>query len=166
MRSIFGGIPLFKGEILMDSLPVQKINHCQRAQGIAWVPQAHDGIFGFSVLDMVLMGLAPTIGGFSVSGKQGSLEATEQMGKVGILHLAKRRWDKLSGGGSQLALIARAIVQQPRLLLMDEPASSLDFGYQIPILETLAQLKNNGMTMLSRLIIRSMQTPLPTALSR
>ncbi len=148
MRSILGVIPLLKGEILLDSLPVQTLSHRQRAQAIAWVPQAHDGIFAFSVLDMVLMGLAPTIGAFSVPGKQERLKATEQLEKLGILHLATRRWNTLSGGERQLALIARALVQQPRLLLLDEPASSLDFGHQIQLLDTLAQLKNNGMTML------------------
>lgn len=148
MRSILGVIPLLKGEILLDSLSVQTLSHRQRAQAIAWVPQAHDGIFAFSVLDMVLMGLAPTIGAFSVPGKQERLKATEQLEKLGILHLAARRWNTLSGGERQLALIARALVQQPRLLLLDEPASSLDFGHQIQLLDTLAQLKNNGMTML------------------
>lgn len=148
MRSILGVIPLLKGEILLDSLSVQTLSHRQRAQAIALVPQAHDGIFAFSVLDMVLMGLAPTIGAFSVPGKQERLKATEQLEKLGILHLATRRWNTLSGGERQLALIARALVQQPRLLLLDEPASSLDFGHQIQLLDTLAQLKNNGMTML------------------
>ena len=144
MRSILGVIPLLKGEILLDSLSVQTLSHRQRAQAIAWVPQAHDGIFAFSVLDMVLMGLAPTIGAFSVPGKQERLKATEQLEKLGILHLAARRWNTLSGGERQLALIARALVQQPRLLLLDEPASSLDFGHQIQLLDTLAQLKNNA----------------------
>ena len=103
MRSILGVIPLLKGEILLDSLPVQTLSHRQRAQAIAWVPQAHDGIFAFSVLDMVLMGLAPTIGAFSVPGKQERLKATEQLEKLGILHLATRRWNTLSGGERQLA---------------------------------------------------------------
>ncbi|MXS51085.1 ATP-binding cassette domain-containing protein, partial [Escherichia coli] len=83
MRSILGVIPLLKGEILLDSLSVQTLSHRQRAQAIAWVPQAHDGIFAFSVLDMVLMGLAPTIGAFSVPGKQERLKATEQLEKLG-----------------------------------------------------------------------------------
>ncbi len=78
---------------------------------------------------------------FSVPGKQERLKATEQLEKLGILHLATRRWNTLSGGERQLALIARALVQQPRLLLLDEPASSLDFGHQIQLLDTLAQLK-------------------------
>lgn len=140
MRSILGVIPLLKGEILLDSLPVQTLSHSQRAQAIAWVPQAHDGIFAFSVLDMVLMGLAPHRRFFR-PGKQERLKATEQLEKLGILHLATRRWNTLSGGERQLTLIARALVQQPRLLLLDEPASSLDFGHQIQLLDTLAQLK-------------------------
>lgn len=74
--------------------------------------------------------------------------ATEQLDKMGISHLAARRWNTLSGGERQLALIARALVQQPRLLLLDEPASSLDFGHQIQLLDTLTQLKSSGMTML------------------
>lgn len=61
---------------------MQTLSHRQRAQAIAWVPQAHDGIFAFSVLDMVLMGLAPAIGAFSVPGKQERLKATNA-GKAG-----------------------------------------------------------------------------------
>lgn len=148
MRTILGVIPLSGGEILLDGVPVQKLSHHQRAQAIAWVPQAHDGVFAFSVLDMVLMGLTPIMGTFSVPGKQERLKATEQLEKLGISHLATRRWNTLSGGERQMALIARALLQQPRLLLLDEPASSLDFGHQIQLLDTLAQLKNNGMTML------------------
>ncbi|MFQ7388314.1 MAG: ABC transporter ATP-binding protein [Escherichia sp.] len=147
MRSILGVIPLLKGEILLDSLSVQTLSHRQRA-GYCLGAAGYDSIFAFSVLDMVLMGQAPTIGAFSVPGKQERLKATEQLEKLGILHLAARRWNTLSGGERQLALIARALVQQPRLLLLDEPASSLDFGHQIQLLDTLAQLKNNGMTML------------------
>lgn len=141
MRTILGVIPLSGGEILLDGVPVQKLSHHQRAQAIALVPQAHDGVFAFSVLDMVLMGLTPIMGTFSVPGKQERLKATEQLERLGISHLATRRWNTLSGGERQMALIARALLQQPRLLLLDEPASSLDFGHQIQLLDTPAQLK-------------------------
>lgn len=148
MRTLLGVIPLLSGEILLEGRPGSQLSHRQRAQSIAWVPQAHDGVFAFSVLDMVLMGLAPAIGAFSVPGKRERLAATAQLEKLGIVHLAARRWNTLSGGERQLALIARALIQQPRLLLLDEPASSLDFGHQIHLLDTLAQLKGSGMTML------------------
>ncbi|WDB72520.1 ABC transporter ATP-binding protein [Escherichia albertii] len=148
MRTILGAIPLLSGEILLDGISIQKMSPRQRAQSIAWVPQAQDGIFAFSVLDMVLMGLAPAMGAFAVPGKRERVIATEQLDKMGISHLAARRWNTLSGGERQLALIARALVQQPRLLLLDEPASSLDFGHQIQLLDTLTQLKSDGMTML------------------
>lgn len=65
-----------------------------------------------------------------------------------IAHLAKRQYPSLSGGERQLVLIARALIQQPTLLIMDEPAASLDFGHQITLLERIRTLKKEGMTVL------------------
>ena len=131
MRSILGVIPLLKGEILLDSLPVQTLSHRQRAQAIAWVPQAHDGIFAFSVLDMVLMGLAPTIGAFSVPGKQERLKATEQLEKLGILHLAARRWLCSTRPSSVRRSTAAITGSASRLSSWDVAATSLSCGRKV-----------------------------------
>lgn len=67
---------------------------------------------------------------------------------MGIAHLAQRSYSCLSGGEKQLVLIARALVQQPGLLIMDEPAASLDFGNQIKLLNKIEQLRERGITVL------------------
>lgn len=147
MRSILGLLPLRDGQILIDGLPVTQLSSRERARTIAWVPQAHDGAFAFSVLDMVLMGLSPYIGTFTQPARSDRSSALAQLEALGIAHLAGRNWATLSGGERQLTLIARALVQRPRLLLLDEPASSLDFGHQIRLLDTLRQLRQTGVTL-------------------
>lgn len=148
MRTILGVLPLLGGEISLDGALVARLSDRERATAIAWVPQAHDGVFAFSVLDMVMMGCTPRMAAFAVPGAHERERGYQQLKTLGISHLAARRWNTLSGGERQLALIARALVQQPRLLLLDEPASSLDFGHQIHLLDTLKSLKQSGMTLL------------------
>lgn len=148
MRSILGVIPLSGGEILLDNVAVHQYSCRQRAGVIAWVPQAHDGVFAFTVLDMVVMGLTTRMTAFAVPGVKEHEMARRQLNVLGITHLAQRRWNTLSGGERQLTLIARALAQRPRLLLLDEPASSLDFGHQIRLLDTLMTLKKTGIGLL------------------
>ncbi|BBV16843.1 MULTISPECIES: ABC transporter ATP-binding protein [Citrobacter] len=148
MRTILGVLSPLHGDILLDGVAINHLSDRQRAAAIAWVPQAHDGAFAFTALDMVMMGLAPQLAAFAVPGAKERENAHQQMTMLGISHLAPRRWNTLSGGERQLVLIARALAQRPRLLLLDEPASSLDFGHQIRLLDTLVTLKNSGMALL------------------
>ncbi|MDQ2229600.1 ABC transporter ATP-binding protein [Citrobacter portucalensis] len=148
MRTILGVLSPLHGDILLDGVAINHLSDRQRAAAIAWVPQAHDGTFAFTALDMVMMGLAPQLAAFAVPGAKERENAHQKMTMLGISHLAPRRWNTLSGGERQLVLIARALAQCPRLLLLDEPASSLDFGHQIRLLDTLVTLKNSGMALL------------------
>ncbi len=148
MRSILGLLKLHGGEITLDGTAIGRMSSRQRANAIAWVPQAHDGAFAFSVIDMVLMGRSPHLNTFTQPAPRDREIALAQLSSFGIAHLAERSWSTLSGGERQLTLIARALVQQPRLLLLDEPASSLDFGHQIRLLDALRQLRQRGVTLL------------------
>ena len=148
MRTILGVLQPLAGQITLDGIAVNHLSDRERAAAIAWVPQAHDGAFAFTALDMVMMGLAPQMAAFAVPGVKERDIALEQLDVLAIPHLALRRWNTLSGGERQLVLISRALAQRPRLLLLDEPASSLDFGHQIRLLDTLVTLKNSGMALL------------------
>lgn len=148
MRSILGLLPLCAGQVLIDNVDIRQMRARERARAIAWVPQAHDSVFTFHVLDMVLMGLSPNISTFSQPSRRERDIALAQLDILGIAHLASRSYATLSGGERQLTLIARALAQQSRLLLLDEPASSLDFGHQIRLLDTLQHLRQRGITLL------------------
>ena len=112
------------------------------ARRIAYVPQSAPVAFAFSVLQVVLMGRAPHLGLLGFEGEADLQSARQAMQMTGIQHLADRRLDQLSGGEQQRVLIARAICQQPRILLLDEPTAALDLAHQVRIMDVLERLKN------------------------
>lgn len=116
------------------------------ARRIGYVPQYNEVAFPFTVLDFVTMGRAPHLSMFASPGAKDIELAKESLAMVGISYLTERPVSSLSGGQSQMVLIARALVQQPALLLMDEPTSHLDFGNQILVLETVQRLASLGMS--------------------
>jgi len=116
------------------------------ARNIGYVPQQNEVVFPFTVLDFVVMGRAPHLSMFASPGAEDIKLAKDSLAMVGISDLAERPVAKLSGGQSQMVLIARALVQKPALLLLDEPTSHLDFGNQILVLETVQKLASLGMS--------------------
>ncbi|AKB49747.1 Iron(III) ABC transporter, ATP-binding protein [Methanosarcina barkeri str. Wiesmoor] len=118
------------------------------ARHIGYVPQQNEVVFPFTVLDFVVMGRAPHLSMFASPGAEDIKLAKESLAMVGISDLAERPVANLSGGQSQMVLIARALVQKPALLLLDEPTSHLDFGNQVLVLETVQKLASLGMSII------------------
>lgn len=128
------------GETLIDDKPLKKIPQKELWKRIGYVPQAHKMVFGFSIEDLVVMGRAPYISALSKPRKEDYEKAHEALNEVGILHLAEKSCNEVSGGELQLALIARTLVSNPDILILDEPESHLDIQKQVVILETLKRL--------------------------
>lgn len=128
------------GQTLIDNVPLAKVSQKELWKKIGYVPQAHKMVFGFSIEDLVVMGRAPYIGSLSKPRKEDYEKAHEALNEVGIVHLAKKSCNEVSGGELQLALIARTLVSNPEILILDEPESHLDVQKQVVILETLKRL--------------------------
>lgn len=132
------------GQIRIAGQPLETLTPLSLAALVGYVPQSVECRFGFSVLDMVLMGCQPRLGLFGTPGRREQKRARQILGWLGLEALAAQPVNRISGGERQLVLIARALLQAPQLLVMDEPAASLDFGNQIRLLEQVKRLKQWG----------------------
>lgn len=143
-RCILGLLKPSAGQTLVDGEPITGMTAVALAKKIAYIPQSHHPAFNYSVLDMVLMGATAQLGGLSSPGQKQIQQAEAALERLGILHLKDRGYSNISGGERQLTLIARAIMQQAKILVMDEPSASLDFGNRIRVMQTVLQLTKEG----------------------
>jgi len=132
------------GSVSIDGDNILRLSAQALARKIAYIPQSHNPVFNFSVLDMVLMGTTAQLGSFSSPGKEHTALALNALERLGIADLAQRSYGNISGGERQLTLIARAIAQQAKILVMDEPSASLDFGNRIKVMQTVRSLIEDG----------------------
>jgi iron complex transport system ATP-binding protein len=147
LRCISGALGLNGGRVLLDGRDSASLDVTERARIIGFVFQEHTIAFPFSVLEVVRMGRTPYLGLFATPSSRDTEIAEEALRTVGLWHLRDRPYTQVSGGERQLALIARALTQNPRLLLLDEPTSHLDFGNQILILRIVRRLvRERGLT--------------------
>ena len=148
LRTLLGLLAPLAGAVRVRGQSVAAWPRAAFAQQVGYVPQAQAGVFAFTVEEVVLMGRAARIGRFAAPGAQDRLIARQCLELLGIVHLRASSYTAISGGERQLALIARALAQQPTLLVMDEPTASLDFGNQIRVLEHIERLRAGGMAVL------------------
>ena len=148
LKTVLGLLPALGGSVLMDGHETGGMGERERARLMGYIPQSHTPPFPFTVRDVVLMGRTPYLNFGRVMGREDERIARECMARLSIEGLADVPYTELSGGQQQLALIARALVQQPRLLVMDEPTASLDFGNQQIALRQMRYLTRDGMAVL------------------
>lgn len=147
-RCILGLNEGYAGSIAVDGSEVRSLTPRQVSHRIAYIPQVHYPAFQYSVLEMVLMGTTHRLSLAGAPGKEETADALAALRTLGIEHLSQRDYGRLSGGEQQMVLIARALVQQTKLLLMDEPTASLDYGNQLRVLSAVRALARDGYTVL------------------
>lgn len=132
------------GSIRLCGRQLSDIKEKEIAALVGFVPQLHTPSFDYRVLDFVLMGRAPKTGTFSRPSAADEALCMDVLKSMGIDHLAEKSYLNLSGGERQQLLIARAIVQEPEVILFDEPTAHLDFGNQQRVLKRVRQMAEDG----------------------
>lgn len=144
-RTLLGLLPPRAGRVLLDGRDLARWPRQDLARRLAYIPQAHAGVFPYTALDVVLMGRTPHIGRFAAPGRRDRAVAGAALDRLGIAHLAEADYTRLSGGQRQLVLLARALAQEAAYLVLDEPTASLDFGNQVLVLGELRKLRAAGL---------------------
>ena len=147
LRLLLGVLPPQLGTIRMAGRPLHDYSRSERGQLLGLVPQDEHIPFDFSVLEYVLLGRAPYLGPLAMPGERDHQVAMDALKTTGLDHLQDRPLPKLSGGERQLAVVARALAQQPRILLLDEPAAHLDLSNKNRLLSIMRDLVAGGVTL-------------------
>lgn len=146
---MLGVLPLSNGQISLGNRNVKNMKPSDVAKIAAYIPQSHEKPFPYKAIDIVLMGRTAHTATFSPPTPADRKIAEEALEKVGITEFRDRPYTQLSGGETQLVLVARALAQQTPILIMDEPTAHLDFRNELNFLETIVNLvKGSGLTII------------------
>lgn len=144
LRLLLGLLHPASGEVLLDGQTMDSWPRQQIACRLAYVPQVHVTPFPYTVREIILLGRLPAGSLFRAPSRADHEAVDEVLEHLGIAPLATRPYTEISGGERQLALIGRALAQGARLLIMDEPATGLDYGHQLRLLDRLSMLAEEG----------------------
>ena len=147
-RCILGLIGDYEGTVVVNGRDMRSLSIRERAAEISYIPQAHAPIYDYEVLDVVLMSTGADVGMLRTPGPRQVQRAFNALTRVGIGHLAQRTYTQISGGEQQLVLVARALAQNAKTIIMDEPTSALDYGNTVRVLSCVRQLAREGFSIL------------------
>jgi len=144
LRCLSGYFEPTRGSVWIDGTPLSSLTARQRAQKISYIAQENSQSFPFSVMEMLLMGAFPHLGYWQQPGREFRENAQRALSYVGLEDLSERNFIDLSGGEKQLILFARTLVQDTRILLLDEPTANLDLKHEERLLSMTRELCSEG----------------------
>ena len=147
LKTSMGLIPSLSGTATVDGVDVASMKPKQRARAIAYVSQGHTPPFTYRVRDVVLLGRTNRVGMGQPSARDAQI-VDQALADMGVLDLAERLYTDISGGELQLVMIARALTQQPEMLVLDEPTAALDYGNAMRVVGKIRELADAGYAVL------------------
>lgn len=145
LRALLGLVPLERGVALIDNRPVSQWSRRELARTVGVVGQQEEAVFPLTVAEMVMLGRYAYLGPVDAPGPKDRAAVQTALERCDIVGLASRPVDSLSGGEWKRVRVARALAQEPRALVLDEPTASLDIRHEMELFELIGQLVNGGL---------------------
>ena len=145
VKTILGLIPLLGGSVTIDGEDITRWSARRLSDCVAYVAQRHEQPFPYEVRDVVMLGRITKTRSLNGRPSQQDYNIVENaMEEMGISHLRDKPYFDISGGELQMVMFARALVQEPRFIIMDEPTAALDYGNAVRVIEKVRDLAESG----------------------
>jgi iron complex transport system ATP-binding protein len=149
LRVVSGVLRAWSGRVCIEARPIESYSARELSRRVAVVPQETHLDFPFTVTEVVLFGRSPHLGALAFESANDLAIARRAMERTDVAHLAARRITELSGGERQRVILARALAQEPSILVLDEPSAFLDIRHQVEIYDLLRDLQAEGLTVVT-----------------